>query len=277
VEDNVKEIFEVCGGSVTGRMHLQPFGIKNNQDAFAWHSEEEFTIAVVSDGCGSGVKSEVGANLAAPMLIHQIKKLHPVPLDLFSAERLLAKARRRMLVQFSKLISSLGGDLSRTVLDYFLFSLLGVIVSRTTTVVFSLGDGVFYLNGERTQLGPYPDNAPPYLNYSLVRTNIAPELLRFQIQRVLPTEHLQSVLVGTDGVADLEAKASHNLPSQNEAVGEVSQFWENDRFYKNPDAVRRRLALINHEHISVVEGILQKTSGHLPDDTTLIALRRKKV
>jgi hypothetical protein len=57
----------------------------------------------------------------------------------------------------------------------------------------------------------------------------------------------------------------------------LSQFWEEDRYFRNPDALRRRLALINSEytHLDREAGVLIREPGLLPDDTTLVAIRRR--
>jgi hypothetical protein len=74
---------------------------------------------------------------------------------------------------------------------------------------------------------------------------------------------VDSLLVGTDGVLDLEALADRCAAPGAGTVGPLRQFWEDDRFFLNPDMVRRRLTVIG-----------RGPSGPLPDDTTLIVLRR---
>jgi len=70
--------------------------------------------------------------------------------------------------------------------------------------------------------------------------------------------------------------ADRPLPGKTELVGEVSQCWQNDRHFKNPDMVRRRLSLINKDitHLDPQTQHLVKHPGLLPDDTTLVAIRR---
>jgi hypothetical protein len=84
----------------------------------------------------------------------------------------------------------------------------------------------------------------------------------FQINQQIATEKVQSILIGTDGVIDLIKAENRNLPRKLEKVGSLSQFWQSDRYFDNPDLVRRKLFLINHQ-----------ADGLLPDDTTLITLR----
>jgi hypothetical protein len=93
-------------------------------------------------------------------------------------------------------------------------------------------------------------------------------------------------LIGTDGAADLEAAAEARLPGREEPLGPLAQFWEQDRYYENADAVRRRLFLANREaprmSSDAVAGQCRPgtTSASdkplLPDDTTLVVLRRPR-
>src|SRR5690349_2704571 len=55
--------FRAAGGSARGRAHRRTF--RNNQDAWALRVGAGYALGVVTDGCGSGGASEVGARLAA--------------------------------------------------------------------------------------------------------------------------------------------------------------------------------------------------------------------
>ena len=44
--------FQLAAGSIRGREHLRLE--RNNQDAYATLRNEQYAIAVVCDGCGSG-------------------------------------------------------------------------------------------------------------------------------------------------------------------------------------------------------------------------------
>ncbi|MDO8622315.1 MAG: protein phosphatase 2C domain-containing protein, partial [bacterium] len=54
----------------------------------------------------------------------------------------------------------------------------------------------------------------------------------------------------------------------------IDQFWTDDRYFRNPDMVRRRLTLVNREAVRAENGMLARTPGLLPDDTTLVVIRR---
>ena len=126
-----------------------------------------------------------------------------------------------------------------------------------------------------TQIGPFPNNAPPYLAYSLCGY---PEWGHLQMHYQLPTQEVESILIGTDGVSDLIESQGSYLPGKPEKVGAITQFWQEDRYFKNLDMIRRRLSLINREVTKPdwQSQRLVKEVGLLPDDTTLIAIRRKR-
>ncbi|MEM9543880.1 MAG: hypothetical protein AAGA60_30905, partial [Cyanobacteria bacterium P01_E01_bin.42] len=100
-----------------------------------------------------------------------------------------------------------------------------------------------------------------------------PQELQFQIHQSCEIEKLESLLIGTDGVEDLMNAADRNLPGKSEKVGSISQFWQEDRYFKNPDILRRKLSLINREFYCSGQ---PKEVGLLQDDTTLIAIRKVK-
>jgi hypothetical protein len=87
-------------------------------------------------------------------------------------------------------------------------------------------------------------------------------------------EELHSFLLGTDGVCDLMQSAESHMPGKTEKVGPLSQFWQEERFFCNPDMVRRRLAGIARDVTTRSEAGIRKEAGLLTDDTTLIVGRR---
>ena len=116
-------------------------------------------------------------------------------------------------------------------------------------------------------LGPFPGNAPPYLGYGLLPgAPFAAAELRLRPVQALAAAEMRSLLVGSDGLSDLAGAAAEPLPGRDEPLGELAQFWTDDRYIHHPDMIRRRLAQAN-----------RRVPGHgglLPDDTTLIVLRR---
>lgn len=269
--------FEIAGGSIVGNDHLQ--ANRNNQDAFHWFQREGCLAAVVCDGCGSGHHSEVGAKIGAKLIIESIHQQlqYTDTLTEETACSLLEHTRTYTLQRLLTIANAMSGDrekeLINVILNYFLFTVVGVMGVNDWLISFSLGDGVFVIDGEVHQLGPFPKNEPPYLTYGLIPSLDDPE---FQIHQA-GLENVQSILIGTDGVDDLIKIADKHLPGKTETVGELSQFWQDDRYFQNADMVRRKLALINRIHTRPdwENHRLIKTQGLLPDDTTLIVMRKR--
>src|ERR1035437_8947200 len=71
--------FELAAGSVIGYDHVRSgstFVGGNNQDAYAMVTSEQlgFTIGVVCDGCGSKVRSELGAAFTANLVVDRLMR-----------------------------------------------------------------------------------------------------------------------------------------------------------------------------------------------------------
>jgi len=252
--------FEYAMGSIIGRNHVATG--KNNQDAYRVVLRSQFVVAVVCDGCGSGKYSEVGAQLGAKIVTDAIA-------DLLDQGMAISNPNFWDILKtnlFQKLIDivAIANDAQESVMefvnDYLLFTIVGAVITASETVTFSMGDGAIAVNGKLTQIPAYPDNAPPYLAYGLYR----PDAVSFEICDRIPTSELESILIATDGIDDLIK------------VEDVSQFWQEDKYFKNPDAIRRKLSMLNHEDIKPDwnKRELVKRSGVLSDDTTLVVIRR---
>lgn len=261
--------FEVAGGSILGRNHARQG--KNNQDAYYSYNDEWGTIAVVCDGCGSGSHSEVGAKLGAQLIVktiaEQLKQTQSIDWE---------RLKWEILDELKKSVKTIVGENSfeQTINNYFLFTVVGALVTSLETTIFAIGDGVIATNGKVIEIEPFPNNAPPYLAYSLLKVGKA---MDWQIYNQIPTENVSSILIGTDGVSDLIKAEDCCLPGKSDKVGAIAQFWREDRYFNNPDAIRRKLSLINREvtQIDWKTHSSTKIGGLLPDDTTLIAIRRK--
>jgi hypothetical protein len=268
--------FELAFGSIQGREHLRL--AKNNQDAYYTLSNEQHTIAIVCDGCGSGRYSEVGAQFGVRLIGEILTKALSTQLCQSNQipPQLLSQLYQDLLSQIDNLSRAMGGNWLQTLKDYFLFTIVGVVITAADICVFSLGDGVIIVNGCELELGSFPGNAPPYLVYGLSAA-VPDQDSFFQIHKLPPLAEVESILIGTDGVSELIQSAQRQLPGKPELVGSISQFWQQDRYFTNPDQVRRRLALINREvtRLDSSKGQVHKESGLLSDDTTLVVLRRK--
>ncbi|MGK7923402.1 MAG: protein phosphatase 2C domain-containing protein [Trichodesmium sp.] len=266
----MKGIFESAGGSVTGRNHIKAG--KNNQDAYDIFSDDRCTLAVVCDGCGSCPHSEVGAKIGAKLWLTTLRQhLNQ------NSEINWPIIEQEMLQQLESIAKSLA--ISQTFADiihnYFLFTTLGVIITPAQTTIFSLGDGVIAINEKLSIIPDFPNNAPPYLAYKLL--NFQP-LFNISLDFEIPTLDIQSILIGSDGVKDFLESADELLPGKTEKAGHISQFWQQDRYFNNPDLIRRRLSMSNREVIQPLwsNQTVKKQLGLLSDDTTIVSLRKKR-
>ncbi len=106
----------------------------NNQDAFHWTSSPDtLLIGVVCDGCSSGAHSEVGAKVGARLVIQTLER-HLAAFGAISWKQI----GNDLLAELGALASALGGKLAQTVTDYLLFTVVGVVITRRSTVSFSL-------------------------------------------------------------------------------------------------------------------------------------------
>jgi hypothetical protein len=240
--------FVVAGGSVAGRAHLAVG--RGNQDAWAWAATPAALVAVACDGCGSAPHSEVGAQCGARLAVaaalrHLGEGVDPAD------ERLRAALQAELLGTLGGLARAMGGSFGRTLEDFFLFTLVIAMVTPARTAIVSLGDGLFAVNGVAHRVGPFPNNEPPYLAYALLEDGQGARGVRFVVHEARPTSEVRSLVVGTDGAAEVVA---------------LDEFWREARYVTNPDMVRRRLAVLRREASGV--------PGRMADDTTLVVIRR---
>lgn len=263
--------FQLAAGSAAGRIH-QLAG-RNNQDAFAWASSPQGLVAVVCDGCGSAPHSEVGARVGARLVANALAAQLSRGVDLLGAA-FWQSARADVLGTLGGLAVVLGGDPRTAVADHLLFTAVGAVVTPSHLRCFSSGDGLIAVNGRPTVLGPFPGNAPPYLAYALFEES--PDRYRFELHEPLPTAGLESLVLGTDGAAELLDLEGVARPDRDEPPFAFSQLWTDDRNFSNPDHLRRRLFRLSRDAARPDWDTreLRTAPGLLPDDTTLIVLRR---
>ncbi len=281
----MKKQFSIAGGSVPGTDHTMPGrpGWKNNQDAYVTYSDEDTTIGIIADGCGSveAHASEVGAHIGVNLLLHAILVQYKryLPISIGKSEPLFFKrVREDMLSHLRVLALGMGDSLSSIVRDYLSFTLIGFMVTKYKTYVFVIGDGYTSVNGNLTTWGPFANNAPPYPALVLTNSSISTnEDLEFKVLEY-ETDKVDHLLVASDGLRYVLSSDSERLPGQEKLVGSISQFWEEDIFFKNSDSIRGRLALMNRERAVIDSGYKHPRIAHglLKDDTTLIVLRRNK-
>lgn len=272
----MKELFEIAGGSVAGRDHRD--ALKNCHDAYHFEVHPDIVAAVVCDGCGSGEHSEVGAKLGARILVRQVLRwFHDSPESgAAGIERSLVRIRRSVLAQIQLLADQMSGGFTATVEQYFLFTVIGLVMTRDHAFVFRCGDGLVHVNDTALTLTS-ADNKPDYLSYGLVEGSIS-QGSAFSVVSTEKTAAIRSVLIGTDGACALAAAQDRKIAGREEKVGPISQFWREDAHFKNPFSIRRRLNVINRDsrRIDYERKTAHEEHGPLLDDTTVVAVRRRK-
>lgn len=279
----MKKQFCIGAGSVPGTDHTMPGrpGWKNNQDAYVTYADEDVSIGIIADGCGSveAHASEVGAHIGVNLLLHaiitQYKRYLPISIG-NSEPALFRRVREDVLSHIRVLALSMSSSMSSTVRDFFSFTLIGFMVTKTKTYIFVIGDGYTSVNDTLTVWGPFKNNAPPYTALVLTNSSLSLENdLEFKVLEY-DTDKINSILIASDGLRYVLSSENERLPGQEKLVGPISQFWEEDIFFKNSDAIRGRLALMNRERAVIDTGYKHPRIAHglLKDDTTLVVLRR---
>lgn len=277
--------FELAGGSVIGTRHTK-IG-RNNQDHFLWLRERQYIIAIVSDGCSGGQYSEVGSKLLSSIfantLARYLNKHHSILSDenFFQHDWLWHNVRQDVLARIRIIAQDMDENLIDTICKYFLATIVGVVITPNVTCVFSCGDGIYFINGEKHVIGPFAGNKPPYLCYGITGSEITrndPSLLGIQRHGIWPTDSIQNLLIGTDGVVDLMELSEKKFPGQDKLIGQINQFWTDDIYFRNPEWIRNVLTMVNTEKRKPVweEKNIVKCPGLLSDDTTLISLRKSE-
>ncbi len=250
--DTKGQRFGSVAAAVTGARHLRT--ARNGQDAAAAWCGARAGAVVVCDGCSAGASSEVGARLAASLVIAGIAG------RLEAGTRagdptLWSGMRADVGGQLGAIVERMAGDRVAALHEHFLFTVVAAAWCGDEVAVWALGDGGYALGARARTLGPFDDNQPPYLAYDLLGAHHAPHF-------VVADAGCGSVVVATDGVAEL------GLESYADAAAL-------DRFLAHPDALRRQLALHarNDEHVDWDARRIVRRPALLQDDGAVAVLR----
>jgi len=284
------KVIEYTIGSAIGRDHLyvgggpiKPLVGRGNQDAYATAEDENFFIAVITDGCSEGEHSEVGANFGANFIAHRFREKFHRSSNLgyvLAVEDDMERIRQDMLATFRLWLCNFPGNLHTNVSNYALFTIMGVMIRSMDVVIFSIGDGYWAMNGSLNRIGPFPNNEPPYMGYGLVTTKMVtadPTIIRFKCIAQEELDSIENLLIASDGLVWFIKNEDVVIPGHTRKVGNISQFWESDTFYKNETEMSRFLKRCNYDVQKVENGRLKDTVGLLNDDTTVFALRTKDI
>ncbi len=240
---------EYATGTCTGYNHLNQGKIflgESNDDAVAIATNERAFIGVLCDGCGSAKHSEVGSHLGANLIA--TAALDFLSTNIVIHEWLPDTVEANVSAELRILANRFPGRLRLVVRDYFLFATAMIIITSHEAAVYVIGDACVYpAGGALHSLGPFPDNAPPYFAYcSLVPSDLGypVKFSKLWATRYETPASLTPVMIGSDGLVDLQAAQSLPLPGKKEPAGPLDQFFE-DRYFAHADAITMRLRLMN--------------------------------
>jgi hypothetical protein len=259
---------DVAAATVIGRNHRR--ADRPCQDAHAVRRSRAATVVAVCDGCGSGGHSELGARLGA----HLFTAALLVRLDGGAAvddPRVWRAACDEVLDRLAELVPVLAPDrdAGAAIAEHLLFTLLAAAVTPDGAAILAVGDGIVIVDGDVRVLEA-ADDAPAYLGYELVGPP--------QPVVVTAAPAARAIVLATDGARPLLDHAGAPLPAGRGTVLDLVAACADDRLFRNPDALRRRLAVASQEVVDVdwTAGRLVRTGGLLTDDTTVVAIRRRR-
>jgi hypothetical protein len=227
----------LTGASVQGRDHALVH--KNCQDSYAFGSEPLGSWGVVSDGCGEGRRTELGAHLTTAYLSSQLRFMTQVPAFINeSLPRYLAKKLevfyRGLIADMVKVVDLQNPQSAEKsfAFDHLLCTVLGFFVQRDFGVLFWAGDGSYMLGDEVVNIDS--GNQPKYPAYAILGGS--EREITFESRLFCPKD-VGRIAIATDGF---------NVP-----FGEV--------FDKTPNALKRWM------------NVTQKQERAFSDDATLVA------
>ena len=164
--------------------------------------------------------------------------------------------------------------LAQQFMDYFFFTVIGFVVGGGKLIIFAAGDGVYYVNGERHQIGPFPDNAPPYFAYRLLE-GFDKHSHRIRIVAEYPIEKVDNFLIASDGLTDYE-KAQDMLMANGKLVPSIQSLYSDKSIVGHPEGIQRLLRLVQRSADSKdpATGLMKRVGRYLEDDTTIITARK---
>jgi len=252
MDTNDAERVQLAVGSVVGARHRR-LG-RPNQDAAATLRSPHGLALAVCDGCGSGARSEIGAALGARLWTVAIAERLADGGALTAADfDALATA---VLARLATVADLLGADRAQVTRDHLLFTSVCAAITDDQVAVVAIGDGVVGLGDDVHVLGPFEDNAPPYLTEAWFGVTRAP------VVWLRARGELDRLVLATDGAAPLVGDA-------------LTALGASDTTFSNRAALTRRLTLLAEDQVDIdwEQHRTARRAALLDDDTTLVLAR----
>jgi hypothetical protein len=194
-------MYKINVGQVSGREHK--IRNKNYQDAYYLKSHRNHEVAILCDGCGSGIKSESGAQITSVFAAHELCTMIDKETPFSDIPYLLGEQIVKFLGSLLNLYH-FGNEVERVafIANHLLFTLYGAVASNHQILLFGWGDGLIAINKEVHIFDS--GNAPYYLGYQLVKKNqLTTNLsdMREEIVFHLPANEVYSFGIASDGWA----------------------------------------------------------------------------
>jgi hypothetical protein len=197
-------------GSIQGFTHRKLE--YNNQDAVLVLESDECTVGLITDGCGSGTNSEVGAQLALKYLLGRITS------QIQSDWR--SNLKEDMQEYTLKLAALHGKDSGTFIKDFLLYTIIGFVETNDTLTLFSYGDGVIIIDDDVEVINQ--NNRPRYLNNELIDG----EGGQFEYKELALDN--RTIIIGSDGMEDfiegIEKGLIEEYKSMDQFVGDETNF-----------------------------------------------------
>lgn len=269
------EKFTVDFASVIGRLHVSKH--VNNQDSYNIIYTDDIFIGVVSDGCSGSPHSEVGSYLTTTYLAKSIgDRLPSDSMEIFDPVDLMEDVRIDTALFLRGVASQLGRPTEFYLQNAMLATASGFVMTPTIAFVFSIGDGVFFVNGEEIELSNEQAQYPDMLVYGVMNPQhlkITPQE-KFNV-KVYDPASIESILVGTDGFRYVIQSEGLPIPGTRDPVPPLTEIIDGVDLKPLLRKMGREVRKARYDaELDIATQDVHRSL--LLDDTTAILLRRNK-
>ena len=277
--------FTIVGTSSPGDDHINAEGETEqlgygNQDFFGTRECLRGTVVVVSDGCGSAPDSRTGSAAMVRLALNGCEELLtgegaiPPPEEFCTRlEAYVLEGIRQAASPLARSTEQLNGVLH----DSYLATLwVAVVTPFWTAILGDVGDGFWAVNGDLKVVKAGGENEPDYLTYRLMDAEQFAHV-GLRVVKVIPTDELQSLLLGTDGIEPIV----HTV----EGRFSVQHLWSDSR-YRDQTALVQALQPLRRPQVKLVvrekeggqraEVSAVRKRGLFSDDATLVVVCRTR-